>query len=263
MDDITPASIDPARCALWFHSMNRPPISRATVAILGGVTAGVLLLLGSLYVLHRVRGTSVLRLLRDPAGQMGDPFLGAISQLGILGWATAASVCIFTGAALNRTSSGAEQRRFLLGMGVLTGVLCLDDLYLIHETIGPQYLGLPEEVLFGAYGLGAAALLVHFRRTVWSTDVYLLAAALLAFAASIVVDLTELVLLFATITEQVLVEDTAKLIGIFLWAAYLIRTADAAVGETHQRRSSGTPTSAPPSRTGTAMDPLPTNPSLS
>ena len=205
--------------------MAERPISRTTATILVAITGGVALLLGAVYAMHRVRGTSVLRLLRDPAGQMGDPFLGAISQMGVLGWAAAASVCIFTRAALRYDSSEAEPSRFLLGMGVLTGVLCLDDLYLIHERIGPQYLGLPEEVLFGAYGLGAAALLLRFRRTLWHTDVYLLSAAFLAFAVSIVVDVTEFVLLFATITEQVLIEDGAKLIGIFLWAAYLIRTA--------------------------------------
>lgn len=206
------------------------PTSHPPLRILLRTVAATVVLFAGVYALDRTGFSTVGNLTGDPAATLDAPLsLGAISHLGVLTWATAAGICLFTWYALRQQHSDSERVRFLLWAGVLTAVLCLDDLFLIHERVGPRYLGVPEHLVYGTYAAGAVLLLLRFRTTVLGTEILLLLSAGGAFAASIFVDSFP-ELLFPGTTDEYLVEDGTKLLGIFLWATYLIRTAATAVG---------------------------------
>ena len=78
---------------------------------------------------------------RDLAQTCGYPIgVGMISNIGILLWGAAASICLFTTflEGINRESS----KLLLLG-GIFSSLLCIDDLFLLHDRyIGPDFLNL-------------------------------------------------------------------------------------------------------------------------
>lgn len=193
------------------------------------VTAPVVLLLAGAYALHRNGLSTVERLMRDPVATMNESAtLGAVSHIGVLGWAVTAGVCIFTAAAARQRDVVGDRAGFLFWAGLLSAVLCLDDLFIIHERLGPEYLGVPETAIYAFYATAALLLLVRFRATVMRTEVLLLLSAGTAMAVAIVVDCVPLAWFnrVGPVWLQ-LIEDGAKLLGICLWATYLIRTAAA------------------------------------
>ena len=83
----------------------------------------------------------LILVVRDLAQTCGYPIgVGMISNIGILLWGAAASICLFTTflEGINRESS----KLLLLG-GIFSSVLCIDDLFLLHDRyIGPDFLNL-------------------------------------------------------------------------------------------------------------------------
>ena len=101
-------------------------------------------------------------LLRDPNATAYDAqnqvmfYRGTISNLGILLWWAAASVYAFA-AYLYRSRFGRATssltHAFLVYMAALTGLLALDDLFMIHEELLPVRLGVPEVSMYVLYGV--------------------------------------------------------------------------------------------------------------
>jgi hypothetical protein len=156
---------------------------------------------------------------RDPAAVFEfHPLLGVVSNVGILFWAAGATACILGASVLRQVSDDAPKAQFFLYFGILTAVLLLDDFFLIHEWLAPQYLGLSESVFYGVYGLLLFGGLVHFRAVIRSTSYLPLAMALFFFGASILVDLV-----WTSPSEwQPFFEDSLKFIGIASWAGYFL-----------------------------------------
>lgn len=214
--------------------------SRSALVALG-VTILVGLLLAAISLAHHLGFSTVERLMRDPAATTGASLsLGAASHLGILASAVAAGICLFTWAVLRRGYEAADPILFLGWAGVLTGVLCLDDLYMVHERIAPRYLGVSEGVVYAAYAAAGISLLVRFRVTVLRGEAVLLVGAGAALATAVLLDLLPTRgLLFPGASGDVLAEDGAKLLGLFLWATYLIRIAGSTIR--NARRSTAAP----------------------
>jgi len=173
----------------------------------------------------------VSSLTRDPMAVVsGHPLIGALSNIGILFWCTAAATCFFVGLILQL------QRRtpvswFLICSGVLTSVLLLDDLFMFHEVLAPDYLGLNEKLVVAGYGLAVVICVVRFRRVILGTEYLLLTFAFAFFGMSIIVDVLLRVLTvdntlsMGTENWLYLVEDGLKLLGIVSWCGYYIRFA--------------------------------------
>tara|TARA_Y100000991_G_scaffold202987_1_gene177302 strand:+ start:21 stop:626 length:606 start_codon:yes stop_codon:yes gene_type:complete len=81
----------------------------------------------------------LILVVRDLAQTCGYPIgIGMISNIGILLWAAAAAICLFTTCSegINRESS----KLLLLG-GILSSLLCIDDFFLLHDRyIGPDFM---------------------------------------------------------------------------------------------------------------------------
>lgn len=146
------------------------------------------------------------------------PFTGAMSNLGVLLWWTAATVSLFAAAVVGRRDeTGAS--RFLLSAGLLSVCLAVDDLFLIHETLDRGW-GIPEEVVFAALGLAVGLHLFVFRRLIRHTSYGLLIVALVMLGASVAMDTIFHPWVRPLGHWEFFLEDGAKWLGIVSWCAY-------------------------------------------
>ncbi len=194
--------------------------TRRAWRVLAATYAAGTAVLGGAVVLYLWKGIPIGNLTRDPANVLDFPFYyGAISSLGILLWGATATLCGFTALALD----GAGVRsRFLYASAALSGLLLLDDLFLLHEIVFPQKLHLPELLVYGAYAAGGLLVFVWFRTVIWTTEYPLLLVAGGFLAVSLVADTATNDWPDASL--KFLVEDGLKFFGIAGWFGYYART---------------------------------------
>jgi hypothetical protein len=172
---------------------------------------------------------------RDPAAIINShPFIGALSNIGILFWCATAAIAFFSAAFLRLHMVKGELLGYLLSFGSITLILMLDDLFLVHEMIFPNYFFIIEEVPFALYGLMVLLWLFRFRQRILTTDFLLLLLAFGFFGLSIGVDVLE-GWLASSLTY--LFEDGFKLFGIVTWFTYGLRTSLQALETVYQRET--------------------------
>ena len=152
---------------------------------------------------------------RDPASEAEQHLLlGVLSNAGLVFWSAAASVALLTAFATPM------RRPFFVFAGLFSILLLCDDALQLHEHVIPLLLGLPEEVVFGVYGLLVAALVLRHRKTLTGAGCGLFIAAMAGFGLSIALDV-----LSGVSTLMNMTEDLPKFVGIVLWFAYLFDQA--------------------------------------
>ncbi|MEM9130925.1 MAG: hypothetical protein AAF962_11970 [Actinomycetota bacterium] len=177
-----------------------------------------------LWALVRQDGIPYADLVLDPAQYERRPwYTGLVSNLGVLGWTTATvASAVGAGAAQRGGRSGAAQ--YLRAGASLSGLLLLDDLFQLHIIV-PRTLGQPKMLFYGCYAVLAAWWAFSEARELLRTRWPLLAAAVGALATSVAVDVV------GGGGEQALViEDSAKFLGILAWALYFWMTTADIVG---------------------------------
>lgn len=158
---------------------------------------------------------------RDPAAIAIHPiYYGALSNIGVLFWSASAAVCLFSAYLLKHLSARIEHIRFLAVFGLFNTVLCLDDLFMLHEWLFPEKLYISENLVFLAYVIALVAIVVYFRQLMLSTQPLLFVLSILLFFTSIAIDVSPLSSYNAN-----WIEDGAKFIAIFAWLAYFIEVA--------------------------------------
>lgn len=140
-----------------------------------------------------------------------NPFMGLISNLGLIMWSVTAGVCFFV--------SYIRKSMFLFSFGILTTFLLFDDMLMFHELVIPTYLHLLEIMVYLTYGLGVMYCFVAFSKQILSTNYFILLMALCFFGISILTD----VVWAEGFRGAVLVEDGAKFLGIVSWLIYFIK----------------------------------------
>jgi len=164
----------------------------------------------SLSSLAGIKGQLVLRDLAQtcstPAG------VGLLSNLGYLLWLAAAAVALFT-AYSGQPGIRGKHKELLACGGWFSFVLCIDDMFLLHD----RYIG--QTFLYFLYVVFAALIATRYRKQLMGSkgELFLLAVALLG--ASIGIDQFQLDLPFKYETVQ-LVEEGAKFLGITTWVLY-------------------------------------------
>lgn len=159
-------------------------------------------------------------LFADPAAYAGEPpYLGMFSSLTVISWTTGAAFALF-----GAWAAGVEtvDRKTLIFMGSLTACLAIDDQFQLHETVGPEHLGIPQPVFFIAYALVAIALTIWHQPTIRRGPIAYLAAAIMLLGLSVVIDMVgDALVLLDAVGAVVAIEEGAKLAGAVLWAVYL------------------------------------------
>ena len=164
----------------------------------------------SLSGLAGIKGQLVLR---DLAQTCGTPAgVGLLSNLGYLLWLAAAAVALFT-AYSGQPGVRGKQRELLACGGWFSFILCIDDMFLLHD----RYIG--QSFLYVVYVVFAALIATRYRRQLMTSrgELFLLAVALLG--TSIGIDQFQRDLPFKYETVQ-LVEEGAKFLGIATWVLY-------------------------------------------
>lgn len=195
--------------------------------LLAALYLPVLGLLIAMQVVATRDDVSLSRYTRDPLAHFDNasPFLGSLSNLGVLLWCAAAAICLFSALLLARARRQGGAGRFLLAFGLLTAWLAVDDLFLMHERLIPGLTGLPQNAIYGGYVAGVALLLIVFGRQVLRSDFLLLLLALGFFAVSVLADMW----LDRDFVWHHLIEDGSKLLGIVGWLGYLGRASMLAI----------------------------------
>jgi hypothetical protein len=184
-----------------------------------GLTA---LVLGLTLVVHAVTGTPLVQLSRDPAATLMAPAeVGMLSNLGIVAWAAALTVCLFPALVLAKRCHMERARTFLIASGVFTATLMLDDLFLLHESVLPEAVGMPETLVLVLYAGAFAVYVGAFWAEMLRTPYILFVLACVCFGLSMGIDI---VLPFVGVS---FIEDSAKFAGILLWLVYFAKVAEA------------------------------------
>lgn len=201
------------------------PSLRTLALILGSA----LLLVGVCLLLGLARGFSLNEISRDPLATAGlHPLTGAQSQLGVLIWWSAASICLATWAVLRHTEANRALVRFFLWSGLVTAMLALDDQFQFHDNLARELLGLRERYVIAVYGIVLGAYFIAFRKVIRRTEFLLLGLAIVFAALSVAGDLVSQQFVEAGEPSGVgevlnYAEDALKLLAIVCWSAYLIR----------------------------------------
>ena len=207
--------------ALW-RMMGLSPIPVLVTVVPAGALLAAVAIVGVFF------GVDVGRLLHDPAAVAGmNPLIGLVSNLGVLLWAAAASICLFT-AALTRRRGMHEAFAFTFCAGLLSAYLMLDDLFMFHENLVERYIGMSEKALYLCLGIATLVFLIRFRFFILRTDFGYLLLALGFLAASVLVDTAAdyAVPVFAEKFPMLedIAEDGSKWLGIAFWACYYLRS---------------------------------------
>ena len=146
---------------------------------------------------------------RDLAQTCGYPIgVGMISNIGILLWGAAASICLFTAFSDNFNK---ESSKLLLLGGLFSGLLCIDDFFLLHDRyIGPDFLNL-------TYLAISIFLLVRFRRILKLIGFFNLVISILFLGLSVFFDGVIQQIFNQSYELTQLIEEGFKFIGIACW----------------------------------------------
>ena len=158
---------------------------------------------------------------RDLAQTCGYPIgVGMISNIGILLWGAAASICLFTTflEGINRESS----KLLLLG-GIFSSLLCIDDFFLLHDRyLGPDFLNL-------TYLAISIFLLVRFRRILKIIGLFNLLISILFLGLSVFFDGVIQQIFNQSYELTQLIEEWFKLIGIACWLNFWCKASSYAL----------------------------------
>ncbi|WP_214365517.1 hypothetical protein [Pseudonocardia sp. H11422] len=203
--------------------------------VLAGVVtiAATAAVIGAFCIAGHVAGVPFGEFSKEPVDALSAPrYTGWFAHLVVLVWQVAATAAL-VGALVLRRAGQREAALFLFAGGVLTGLMVVDDFFLLHEAVYPK-LGIPEEVVYGLYAAGAATFAWRFRRRLGG-DVVLLVAAYGFWGASVGLD----IVYSLGGPLALLPEDGTKAMGTALWSVLMVRLALAEISAVLPGRQGG------------------------
>ena len=182
----------------------------------------IMLLFGLVFV-RLIYKVDIGAITRDPLQLFeAPPFVGMVSNIGILCWCSAMAICFFSSKIIQKKFNDYKIAQFLFYSSVVTCILMIDDLFLFHEIVLPDYLHIQQIIIYPTYVIMIAVYLFKFYKTILRTDYILLLLAFVFFGTSIIIDiLSEHIV----IPEVFFFEDGVKFLGVIGWATYYIRTS--------------------------------------
>jgi hypothetical protein len=198
-------------------------IPRARLVLAVVWTASLLVLAAVAWAAERT-DRAIADFTRDPSAALqlttcdewDCAYIGFLSNLTLLVWAGTAAVCLVVAYVVSRRGLGRDLATAFLSFGAFTTILALDDAFQIHELVVVRLTANGEELMFGAYALILAALLVRHRSFVLRTPVALPALTGALLLTSAVFD--------RWVHGLHLIEDGAKFVAIVTWGTWLAGT---------------------------------------
>ena len=220
------------------------------VSPLLAIGATTLVAMACLLAMAGASGLSIEAAVSDPHELTRLRFLGIVSNVGILVWASAVSFSVFAALAVADGPAGDRQRWFFISSAGMTVVLLIDDLLLVHEFADDvvayfiefdrtrRQKDILEGMVFAGYGALFAVYAFVFRDVLRSArGLRFLQAALAAFAISAAIDFGLLDALGIALPDhgssfdaRSLAEEAPKLVGIVYYSAFYLATARQSLG---------------------------------
>jgi hypothetical protein len=147
-------------------------------------------------------------------------YFGMASNIGVLYWAVAASCCGLAGFALQRRPEPRATTSLLIAAALFTALLCVDDLFMLHEEILPK-LGVPQPLILIGYAVLGAAYVYRSLPEIRRHDPLVFAMSIGFLATSVGVDFFN----HSDVPFLLLAEDVTKLMGIAGWSTWHVRYA--------------------------------------
>ena len=138
--------------------------------------------------------------------------VGLLSNIGYLLWISAAAIALFAGLSGVLAIRG-RVRQLLVSGGLFSLLLCIDDMFLLHD----RYIG--STFLYSLYAIFALLILFRFRPQVRALGGGSFLLAVVFLGASVVIDQLQEVIPVPYTTLQ-LFEEGAKFLGIATWLAF-------------------------------------------
>lgn len=188
----------------------------------------------------KVSGLTVEEAVSDPQELTRHRFLGIVSNVGVLAWASAVSVCVFAVFAIDSGEAARRHRRFFLASAAVAMVLLVDDLLLVHEFADDtvaffvdfersrRQKDLLEATVFAAYAVMFGFYAFWFRDVLLAArELHYLGAAFAMFLLSSAIDFRALEVVGIDLADvrgvrnvDILLEEGSKLVGIAFYAAF-------------------------------------------
>lgn len=185
------------------------------------------LILMAVVLVSMVGAIPILRFTLDPAALAKQhPLWGVVSNLGTLLWCACGAVCFFSSQLLTRREHRVtEGVRHLRAAALCTGVLLLDDLFMIHDDLARRYLGVGEPAVVLLLGATALAYFWRFGHRILAGNWGLLLFALACMTTSLLIDQVHDRRMLGTGPWHYFAEDAPKFLGIAAWCGYHYRLA--------------------------------------
>lgn len=151
-------------------------------------------------------------------------YTGLLSNIGVLTWCISCVICIFTYFLIKPANSHDKKVKAFIGLsGLISFWMMADDLFMLHELVFPQYIGIPEKLVVIAELAWVIFHLVYFRKIILkSTPFKVLSFALFLFVFSLSVDSLPVQINYSGTQSNwfFILEDGSKLMGIVTWSFY-------------------------------------------
>lgn len=165
---------------------------------------------------------------RDPSSIVElHSYEGIVSNLGALVWCAGTTLCLFCAVLLLSRDRSSPLGAFLLLAGATTGLLMVDDFFLLHEKL--DALSLSEHLVALVYGGLVLIMFWRYRVQLAQGNMVIFLSALCLLAASAGVDLIEHPLEQWIGQWRVLFEDGFKFLGLVGWFGYFAQLCFVAI----------------------------------
>lgn len=183
---------------------------------------GPLLVLFATVVIHERSGDDFAHFSRDLVQQFSaSPLTGVQSTLGSIAWFSGAAIGFFAWYLLHRWGRRDLDTRFIGAMAAFLLIMGIDDTFLLHDGLGPEFLGIDERPFIAFYGLVMVSILVGFRKVLARREPVLGGLGFLFLACSVGVDHFQEQL--EGWPYRIFFEDAFKFLGIVGLAGYVVR----------------------------------------
>ena len=163
----------------------------------------------------------IWKLANDPSEVLEfPPYIGMLSNWGVVLWVTAAAICLFSAVLLKQFKASNTTFRFIAVSGGLSLVLGIDDLFVLHDHLLPQIFSSPERYFYFLYFFVFLVYLIFFIRQILKYEYLLFGASLVFFVLSRRIFVT-----LPFFDQFMTTGDMLKYFGIVFWLAFFYRTA--------------------------------------
>jgi hypothetical protein len=176
---------------------------------------------GFTVLVAKLTDNPIWKLVKDPSDVRSfPPYIGLLSNWGIILWTAAAAICLFSAVILKQQKASNDTFKFIAVSGGFSLVLGIDDLYLLHDGLLPKIFNISETFFYILYIFAFAAYLIYFIPQILKYEYLLFFMALFFFLIS-----RKLFVTLPFFNQFISTGDMLKYFGIVFWLAFFYRTS--------------------------------------